>query len=86
MFTWYCVHEKTDYQDIAPGVRENIGGYAVTCCTADSAKEALIEGSGYSKEYIKDFVFEDKQDAYIFALSLTVSKLQGILNKITTSQ
>ena len=42
MFTWYCVHEKTNYQDIQPGLREDIGEYVVAECNADSVKSTLI--------------------------------------------
>lgn len=82
MFTWYCVHEKVSYQDIAPGLREDVGGYAVCKYDADSVKELLINGSGYSESYIKEFIFENKQDAYKLALSLTVTKLQKVFDKI----
>lgn len=83
MLTWYCVHEKTSYQDIGPGLREDIGEYFVSECNADSVKELLIDGINYSKEYIKEYVFEDKQDAYIYALSLTIAKMQKVFNKIS---
>ena len=82
MFTWYCVHEKTNYQDIQPGLREDIGESVVTECNADSVKSTLISGSKYSEDYIKDSVFENKQDAIKLALSLTIVKLQKVLDKI----
>lgn len=82
MFTWYCVHEKTDYQDITPGLREDIGEYVVCKCNADSVKSTLKSGSDYSEEYINQFVFENKQDALKLALSLTITKLQKVLDKM----
>lgn len=83
MFTWYCVHEKTSYQDIGSGLREDIGEYFVSECNADSVKSTLISGSNYSEDYIKDSIFENKQDAYIYALSLTIAKMQKVFNKIS---
>lgn len=82
MFTWYCVHEKTNYQDIQHGLREDIGEYVVAECNADSVKSTLISGSNYNEDYIKDSIFENKQDAIKLALSLTIVKLQKVLDKI----
>lgn len=82
MFTWYCVHEKTDYQDIAPGLREDIGEYVVCKYNADSVRGLLVEGSNYSEDYIKQFIFENKQDALKLALSLTIVKLQKVIDKM----
>ncbi len=82
MFTWYCVHEKTNYQDIGPGLREDIGEYTVYKCNADSVRGLLVEGSNYSEDYIKEFVFENKQDALKLALSLTIVKLQKVIDKM----
>lgn len=82
MFTWYCVHEKTNYQDIGPGLREDIGEYTVYKCNADSVKSTLTSGSEYSAEFIQSFVFENKQDALKLALSLTITKLQKVLDKM----
>lgn len=82
MFTWYCVHEKTNYQDIAPGLREDIGEYFVSECNADSVKSTLTSGSNYSEDFIKEFIFENKQDALKLALSLTIVKLQKVIDKM----
>ena len=76
--TLYTVYENTEYVDL-PWGRYDIGSYYVEDNSYDSSKAVMVAGAGKNAEFIKENVFESREEANAYALKKTIEKLNNVL-------
>ena len=79
---FYKVNEDRCYVNLPGGFREDVGICSAERVICKDFKELAKKFSGMSENYIEENVFENEEEANMFALKLSCDKLAAVYNKV----